>query len=94
MILSNGERRLFFQDQSGSIRQAFYSLATQQWRSDVGYVVASDARNHTPIAVIDIPDPRGNQTLTGGVSDLISPLSPRSMCRLISLACRLLYLCQ
>ena len=69
VILSNGDRRLFFQDLSGSIRQAFYSPATQQWRADVGYVVASNARNHTPIAVIDVPYLRGNQTLEGGVSD-------------------------
>lgn len=94
VILSNGDRRLFFQDVSGSIRQAFYSPGTQQWRAEVGYVVALDARNHTPIAVIDIPDSRGNQSLNGGVSDLINPLNPRSLRRLIRLACGLLYLCQ
>ena len=79
VILSNGDRRLFFQDLSGSIRQAFYSSATQQWRAVVGSVVASDARNHTPIAVIDVPDYSGNQTLIGGVSDLVDPLNPCSL---------------
>ena len=51
LSLPNGERRLFFQDLSGVIRQAFYSTASRQWRADVNYLVVSDAKNHTPLAV-------------------------------------------
>ena len=51
--LPNGDRRLFFQDQSGFIRQAFYSSSSREWRADINYIVASDAKNHTPIAVVN-----------------------------------------
>ena len=74
VTLSNGDRRLFFQDLSGAIRQAFYSPATRVWRADINYVVASDARNHTPIAVVDAPDSWDNVSRVvhdGGVSALI-----------------------
>lgn len=50
----HGEHRLFFQDRSGIIRQAIYSASTGRWSSDHRYVVASDAKNHTPIAVVNI----------------------------------------
>ena len=53
--LPNGDRRLFFQEFSGTIRQAFYSSATKEWKADVNYIVASDAKNHTPLAVVNVP---------------------------------------
>ncbi|KAL8792432.1 MAG: hypothetical protein Q9195_004965 [Heterodermia aff. obscurata] len=55
LALPNGDRRLFFQDLSGAIRQAFYSAASRQWRADVQHIVASNAKNHTPIAVVTSP---------------------------------------
>lgn len=55
LSLPGGDRRLFFQDQSGIIRQAFYSSASRQWRADINYLVASDAKNHTPMAVANPP---------------------------------------
>ena len=50
LVLPNGDRRLFFQDRSGVIRQAFGSSSSEEWRADISYIVASNARNHTPIA--------------------------------------------
>lgn len=55
LALSNGDRRLFFQEASGLIRQAFYSASTGGWRADTSYIVASDAKNHTPLAAINAP---------------------------------------
>ena len=55
LALPNGDRRVFFQDLSGVIRQAFFSATTGEWRADVNYLVASDAKNHTPIAVVNVP---------------------------------------
>ena len=62
LVLPNGDRRLFFQDLSGVIRQAFYSAASRQWRADVKYIVASNAKNHTPIAVVVAPTKSLNST--------------------------------
>lgn len=62
LALPNGDRRLFFQDLSGAIRQAFYSAASKQWRADVKHVAASNARNHTPIAVVESPTMSENST--------------------------------
>lgn len=53
--LSNGDRRLLFQDLSGLIRQAYYTSSTRAWRADSHYVVASDAKNYTPISVFADP---------------------------------------
>lgn len=53
------------------IRQAFYSSATREWRADIDYLVASDARKYTPIAVINAPDSwdqRNGYINYGGVS--------------------------
>ena len=54
--LPNGNRQLFFQDLSGAIRQAIYSINSRGWRADVEYVVASDAKKNTPLAVVDTPN--------------------------------------
>ena len=62
LALPNGDRRLFFQDLSGVIRQAFYSAASRQWRADIKYIVASNAKNHTPIAVVASPSSYLNTT--------------------------------
>ncbi|KAL8786731.1 MAG: hypothetical protein Q9195_008106 [Heterodermia aff. obscurata] len=51
LTFSDGDTHLFFQDLSGIIRQASYNGTLREWRADIGDVVASDAKNHTPIAV-------------------------------------------
>lgn len=55
LALPNGDRRLFFQDVSGVIRQAFGSSSSEEWRADISYVVALNAKNHTPIAAALVP---------------------------------------
>ncbi|KAL8831082.1 MAG: hypothetical protein Q9191_001063 [Dirinaria sp. TL-2023a] len=62
--LPNGDRRLFFQDDSGFIRQATFSSSTKEWTADPGYVVASDARNRTPIAAVTTPK-KGDTAIDG-----------------------------
>ena len=49
----NGDRRLFFQEQSGTIRQGLYSASSQKWSADSDFIVASDARNNTPLAAVN-----------------------------------------
>ena len=51
LTFSDGKTRLFFQDLSGVIRQASYNGTLRDWRADISDVVASDAKNHTPITV-------------------------------------------
>lgn len=48
----NGDRHLFFQERSGNIRQGIYSASTQKWIASSNSIVATDAKNHTPIAAI------------------------------------------
>ncbi|KAL9593956.1 MAG: hypothetical protein Q9219_007294 [cf. Caloplaca sp. 3 TL-2023] len=62
--LANGDRRLFFQEASGLIRQVTFSSSSRQWIADPGYVVASDAKNHTPIAAITTPQ-KGDTLIDG-----------------------------
>jgi hypothetical protein len=50
--LANGDRRMFFQEASGSIRESLFTSSTGQWTSDVANIVASDAMNFTPIAAL------------------------------------------
>ena len=56
LALPDGGRRLFFQDQSGVIRQASYTSSSKEWRAGIDIVVASNAKNHTPIAVLIPPE--------------------------------------
>ncbi|MCJ1382359.1 hypothetical protein MMC17_005472 [Xylographa soralifera] len=54
VTLTNGDQRLFFQDTSGAIRESIYNFAADQWEADTGNIIATDARNNTPIATFDI----------------------------------------
>ena len=45
----DADRRLFFQDVAGNIRQAEYSNATGVWTADTSHVVATGAKLGTPI---------------------------------------------
>ena len=72
LALPNGDRRVFFQDLSGVIRQAFHSSSSGEWRADTNYVVASNARNHTPIAAVNVPSK--NYSATGNSTTLFQVL--------------------
>lgn len=50
--LDSGDRRLFFQEDTGIIRHAIHSSSTNAWKADLIYTVASDAKNHTPITAL------------------------------------------
>ena len=67
-IESNGDRHLLFQDPVGAIRQAIYSARLGRWINNPGVIVASNARNHSPLSAIIA----GNQfaTMAGIVSYL------------------------
>lgn len=49
--LANGERRVFFQENSGNIREAVYLESSKQWSTNP---VVSDAKMHTPLAAAAI----------------------------------------
>ena len=51
--LYNGDRHLYFQDDTGTIRQAVYTSSAKSWKASLGYTVASDAKSHTPIATFN-----------------------------------------
>lgn len=46
---ANGDKHLFFQENSGSIRQALYDPSSEEWTSDVNNMVVTNAKNGTPI---------------------------------------------
>lgn len=48
--LPNKDRRVYFQDASGHIREAQYSYSTGTWDTAIGFVVSEAAINGTSIA--------------------------------------------
>ena len=52
MALGDGDKRLLFQEGTGSIREALFTQSANTWSSDVNNVVATDARNSTPLAAL------------------------------------------
>lgn len=52
--LPNGDRRVFFQENNGSIRQAVYLESRQKWSAGLKDIVVSDAKIHTPLAAIAV----------------------------------------
>ncbi|MCJ1263278.1 hypothetical protein MMC22_003148 [Lobaria immixta] len=54
LSLPNGDRRLFYQDYTGQINQAAYSSSSRKWPLTLTSVVASDAKNYTPLAAVNL----------------------------------------
>ncbi len=52
MALGGGDKRLLWQENTGSIREALYTATTKQWTSNVNNVVATNAKNSTPLAAL------------------------------------------
>ena len=53
VMLSDGSRYVFFQDISGSLRQAIFSPQEQAWTVGTGSILPNDAptpRDHTPLS--------------------------------------------
>ena len=71
-----GDKHLLFQENSGSIRQALYDPSSKQWTSDVNNIVATNAKNDTPIVAF-LP----NNTGTSG-TDLLGTTVSLMLCGL------------
>ncbi|KAM0800040.1 hypothetical protein BDR22DRAFT_852673 [Usnea florida] len=52
VILGDGDKRLFFQEGSGNIRESLFAQSTSSWTSDINNIVATDARNNTPLVAL------------------------------------------
>ena len=52
---SEGNRHLFFQEESGIIRQSIFTPLNGKWSAPTTYVVATDARLYTPMSAIQVP---------------------------------------
>ena len=52
VALGDGDKRLLFQEGTGDIREALFTQSTSSWTSDINNVVATDARNNTPLAAL------------------------------------------
>ena len=52
VILGDGDKRLFFQEGSGNIRESLFTQSTSSWTSDINNIVATDARNNTPLVAL------------------------------------------
>lgn len=50
--LPNGDRRVFFQENNGNIREAVYQESSKQWSLGLTNNVTSDAKRLTPLAAI------------------------------------------
>ena len=52
VALPNGDKRLFFQETGGNIRESLYTNSTGNWASNIDDVVATNAQNSTPISAL------------------------------------------
>lgn len=50
--LPNGDRRVFFQENSGNIRQAVYVGSSKQWSAGFTDIGVSNPKMHTPLAAM------------------------------------------
>ena len=53
VVGSNGDRRIFFQDNNGTIRQAVFHDG--KWAASISYTITNDAKANTPLAAMLIP---------------------------------------
>lgn len=49
--LANGDRQLFFQDNTGRIRRAYRTASNGQWSTNSSLSIDTTAKNYTPLAV-------------------------------------------
>ena len=50
--LANGDRHLFFQDNTGLIRRAVRTASNGQWSTSPQLNASANPKNHTPLAAI------------------------------------------
>ena len=51
----NGDRHVFFQDQSWSIRECIFTLSSGKWSTLTTNIVAVDAKEYSPMSAILLP---------------------------------------
>ena len=49
---SDGNRHLFFQEQGGNIRQAFYNVSEASWSISAGYIVVTNAKYNANLGAV------------------------------------------
>ena len=52
VALGTGDKRLLYQENTGSIREAIYTASTKTWTSNINNIVATNAKNNTPLAAL------------------------------------------
>lgn len=50
--MPNGDRRVFFQENDGYIKQAIYLGSSKRWSAGPTNIVVEDAKKHTPLAAV------------------------------------------
>ena len=71
-VSSEGNKHLFFQEQSGIIRQVYRNNLQNSWHASTDFVVALNAKNSTPMSALSL----SNITLSGTdnrIGDFVSP---------------------
>lgn len=53
-VLANGDRQLYFQDTTGSLRRVTRTTSSNQWITNPGPIISSGTRDNTPLAVTAI----------------------------------------
>ena len=53
----NSDRYIFFQDLNGTIRYAIYAQSSSTWVTNIDLVVATDAKNNTPLTTLSTTNP-------------------------------------
>lgn len=71
----DGSRYVFFQDDSGTLRQVYYSQTTLSWTSATSKIIpdTTDARRNTPLAAVSVssPDDQVKHLFWDTIHDLI-----------------------
>ena len=52
VALGNGDKRLLYQENTGSIREALFTASTKQWTSNVNNIVATNAKALSPLSAL------------------------------------------
>ena len=66
---SDSNRHIFFQEQSWNIRAAVFTYSSGKWSALTSYVIVTNAKHHTPLSAIQIPEnvSRSNSTMDYGL---------------------------
>ena len=54
IIDSKNDRHVFFQENTGLIRHAWFISSSNQWTTFTNQIVTSDAKNYTPMSALSL----------------------------------------